>query len=240
MSGLLLGLIGGAVASGSTTVGGASVFFKKKFSQDVLLKFRLDFFIGLMLAISAFSSLSWLVVISLFLGIFFIKFSKLIISNIFLTSIALNSVDQKSVFLLLLIMLKNIPEGMAAGASMTLTNVGASYSLLTIIGIQDIIDGTIAALCFLSLGLSPVVAFLGALGTGAIELFAAVFGGYIGKEIAELLPLTMAFAAGAMMSSTLEELLIQAKEESRKILLSPRFARGVVVMFIFIIWKELL
>lgn len=239
MGGLYLGFIGGAIAAGATTVGAMAIFFKNH-SQNSLLNFKLDFFIGLLLAITAFSSPAWSIVFSFMVGILFSKASRLLIENFFMASIALNPAQQKTVYLLFLIVLKNIPEGMAAGATMSLTHAGLGNSLLTVIVLQNLIDGLAAAFCFLLLGLSPFLAMLGAMATGLVELFAGIFGGFMGHEIAELLPVIIAFSGGAMMSPTLESLLVKAKTESKKILVNPNFISGMVVTFIFIIWKELL
>lgn len=239
MGGLYLGFIGGAIAAGATTVGAMAIFLKN-YSQNSLLNFKLDFFIGLLLAITAFSSLSWIIIFSFIGGILFSKASRLFIINFFMAGIALSPSQQKSVYLLFLIVLKNIPEGMAAGAAMSLTHAGLGNSLLSVIVIQNLIDGLAAALCFLVLGLPPFLALLGVMATGMVELFAGIIGGFIGREIAELLPVIIAFSAGAMMSATLENLLVKVKEESKKMLVSPNFISGLVVLFIFIIWKELL
>lgn len=239
MGGLYLGFIGGAIAAGATTVGAMAIFLKN-YSENSLLNFKLDFFIGILLAITALSSPSWSIVFSFLVGILFSKASRLLIENFFMVSIALSPAQQKTVYLLFLIVLKNIPEGMAAGASMSLTHAGLGNSLLSVIVLQNLIDGLAAALCFLLLGLSPFLALLGAMATGMVEFFAGIFGGFIGHEIAELLPVIIAFSGGAMMSSVLENLLVKAKAESKKILVSPNFINGIVVTFIFIIWKELL
>ncbi|MFA6238306.1 MAG: hypothetical protein WC635_13315 [Bacteriovorax sp.] len=239
MGGLFLGLIGGMIAGGATTVGALPILFKNKY-QNPLLKMKLDFFIGLLLTTTALNNISLSVVISIILGIIFVKSSKLMIDNIFMESIALNPSDKKSVFIILLLILKNIPEGMAAGASLSLSHTGLGHSILSAIVIQDLFDGLTAALCFLSLGLSPLFAFAGAVGTGIVEFFSGIFGGYMGHEIAELLPLIIAFAGGAMISSAIEEVLIKAKDESKKIVSNPHFVSGMIVMLILIIWKELL
>lgn len=239
MGGLNLGFTGGAIVCGATAIGAFSVFFGKEL-ENPFAKLKLDFFIGLLLVATAFSNPSPLHFLSFLLGILFMKSSRMIIENIFIKGMALSEEQQKAVFIILLLMLKNIPEGIAAGATMNISHAGLGNSLLSAIVIQDLMDGTAAGLCFLSLGLSPVLAFGAATATGLIEFFSAVFGAIMSKEITELLMIFFAFSGGAMMSSIMEKAFIKAREESLKILLKPSFVSGMVVMLVFIFWKELL
>lgn len=238
MSGLVLGILGGSIVAGATACGAFPVFFQNSIQQSS--KFKIDFFIGLLLAITAFSHFSQLVVVSFLLGLFFMSASRQFIENMVMPGIALTPVQHKAVLIMMLILLKNIPEGLAAGASMNFTHEGLGHSLLSALVLQDLIDGLTIALSLIVLGLSPLLAFIGAAGSGFIEFFAAIFGGYLSKEFTSLLPIIIAFTAGAMMSSTMEAVLKRVVFEFRKIELRPKFINGMVVMFVFIIWKELL
>ncbi|MBC7537807.1 MAG: hypothetical protein H7281_03240 [Bacteriovorax sp.] len=248
MNGLFLGLIGGAVVSIATIVGALLIYFKDNFNSEPLFKLKLDFFAGLLLIITAANLLYpnsiekniSLNVAAFFLGFLILILSKSILKIILDTIVINNQEEQKAILFILIVMLKNIPVGLAAGASMNLSHDGVSNSLLTALAFHNLIEGTAVALCFLSLGLEPIMAVVGALVVSILAIAAGLFGGYFGQESLNILSLIMAFAGGALMSSIIQEALGIAIREIRKILLKPNFVSAIVVMLIFIVWKELL
>lgn len=248
MNGLFLGLIGGAVVSIATIVGALLIYFKDNFNSEPLFKLKLDFFAGLLLIITAANLLYpnsiekniSLNIAAFFLGFLILILSKSILKIILDTIVINNQEEQKAILFILIVMLKNIPVGLAAGASMNLSHDGVSNSLLTALAFHNLIEGTAVALCFLSLGLEPIMAVVGALVVSILAIAAGLFGGYFGQESLNILSLIMAFAGGALMSSIIQEALGIAIREIRKILLKPNFVSAIVVMLIFIVWKELL
>jgi zinc transporter ZupT len=248
MNGLFLGLIGGAVASIATIVGALLIYFKDNFNRESLFKLRLDFFVGLLLAITAANLLYLnaiaknlnLGVVAFFLGILILILSKSLLKSVLDTIVINNQEEQKAIFFILVVMLKNIPVGLAAGASMNLSHDGVGNSLLTALAFHNLIEGTAVALCFLTLGLEPLMAVMGAMVVSILAIAAGLFGGYLGQKSLNILSLIMAFAGGALMSSIIREALGVAIREIRKILLKPNFVSAIVVMLIFIVWRELL
>lgn len=248
MDGLFLGFTGGAVTSIATVIGSLLIFFKNNFNKDTFHNLRLDFFLGLLLTITSVSLLYPtaiekninLGIAAFFLGVLFLILSKIILKSI-LESIAIdNSKEQKAILFILVIILKNIPVGLAAGASMYLKNGGVGNSLLIALTVHNLFDGIAIALCFLSIGFDPFITILGSVIGGVLAITAGLFGGYLGQEDLNVLSLIMAFSGGALMSAIIEEALGIVKKEFRKIISSPSFVSVMVVMLIFIVWKELL
>lgn len=237
MGGLHLGILGGLITSGVTAIGALPVLLKQQIDfKDINYKY--EFFIGLLLAVSVFHQLSQALVLAFFLGAIFIQASKSFIEKIVMPGIYLSAVKRQAVLLILLLLLKNIPEGLAAGAAMSMSHSGLGNSLLMIILIQDLLDGLFIGLCFLSLGLSPFYAFLGALGSGGVESISALLGGYSGREFSAMVPLLMAFSAGAMVNNAVMELFSKIKisffRERVKMFLGARFVNALVILLLFI------
>lgn len=243
MSGIELGLIGGGVSALATTLGALVILAKNSKFGHILEKVNMDFVIGLMLAAAAFSlivpayessaSINHIMLVSLALvtGVLFIKFAgelfeKTLKNNKFLKG------HKRSVLFVLAMMIHNFPEGLASGASMTLPGT-QGYSILGAIALQNVPEGFTTGLSFLTLGLSPVMAFLGVLMTAFVELFGGLIGGYLTLQIKELLPLFMAFAGGAMMNVVLHELVEKVKIEKATFLIKPGFLSGVALVLLF-------
>src|SRR5690606_1637519 len=99
----------------------------------------------------------------------------------------------------LAITLHNLPEGLAIGVAFSGENLSAGLPLALGIGIQNMPEGLAVALALLTLGLSPARAALIALGTGLVEPVGGLMGAGIVAVAQPLLPLGLAFAAGAML-----------------------------------------
>lgn len=242
MSGLFLGYIGGAVAGGATILGALPVVLLKDFSSTIhslLPPLRLDFFIGLLLLVTALLSQSsvqeqrWFLLIFFVFGILFFKAAKNFIETTLMKTIALEAKEEKTVYFIFLMMLKNFSEGLAAGSLMSLGNEAISHTLISVILLQNVFDGIATAAAFVTLGFTPATALGAVLATASIEFFAGLFGGFFSVEIAPLLPLILAFTGGAMMGATIE--FMWAKLRESEILLRPSLVSSMIVLLIFII-----
>ncbi|MBY0414144.1 MAG: hypothetical protein K2Q18_08255, partial [Bdellovibrionales bacterium] len=94
-------------------------------------------------------------------------------------------------------------------------------------------EGFTTALSFITLGVNPLMAFLGTVVTGLVELGGGIIGGYMSQQIEGVLPILMAFAGGAMMNVVLGELAEKLKDESCGFLVRPGFLSGVALVIIF-------
>ena len=168
---------------------------------------------------------------ALFGGILFIKSAGKIISYAMKKNENLRK-NKKALLFVIAMMVHNFPEGLASGATMTLPGT-EGFSLLGAIAIQNVPEGFTTALSFITLGLSPMMAFLGTVVTGLVELGGGLIGGYMSERIEGVLPILMAFAGGAMMSVVLTELAEKLKDESYGFLVRPSFLSGVALVIIF-------
>ena len=248
MSGLILGLIGGGVSGLATTLGGAPILIKDSKIGKVLKNINMDFVIGLMLSAAAFSliwpayervysvdkewKLQFLYVsLALLGGVIFIKSAGKFLEHILRNNEKARE-NKKAMLFVLAMMIHNFPEGLASGASMTLPG-SQGFSLLGAIALQNVPEGFTTALSFITLGVNPMMAFLGNFVTGVVELVGGVIGGYMSEQIDGVLPILMSFAGGAMMSVVLSELTEKLKEGSYRFLVRPSFLSGVALVIIF-------
>jgi ZIP family zinc transporter len=95
--------------------------------------------------------------------------------------------------------LHNLPEGLAVGVAYGGPDNAAAPALALGIGIQNIPEGLVTALALMAAGYGRVAAVVLATATGLLEPVAAAPGAALVTGAAPLLPLAMAFAAGAML-----------------------------------------
>lgn len=248
MNGLLLGLLGGGVSGLATTLGAIPILLKNKKISSFLKNINMDFVTGVMLSAAAFA-LIWpayekvasrenknieliLVSLALFFGVLFISSVGKLIERLNRHNSNLKK-NKKALMFVIAMMVHNFPEGLASGAAMTIPETAQGFSLLTAIAVQNVPEGLTTALSFVTLGLNPFIAFLGAMGTGLVELVGGIIGGYLSHRVDGVLPLLMAFAGGAMMSVTVVEIIERLKVESYRFFMGPSFLSGILIMILF-------
>ncbi len=248
MNGIMLGLIGGGVSGLATTLGAVPILFKNKRIVSLLKNINMDFVTGVMLSAAAFAliwpayekvfergnkniAIIW-VSISLVLGVAFISGVGKLIELLNKNNVNLRE-NKKAMMFVIAMMVHNFPEGLASGAAMTIPESSQGYSLLSAIAVQNVPEGLTTALSFITLGLSPVAAFTGAMLTGVVELIGGLIGGYLSHRVDGVLPMLMAFAGGAMMSVTVVEIAERLKAESFRFFIGPSFLSGIMLMILF-------
>ena len=143
----------------------------------------------------------------------------------------------KSTMMMLAVTLHNIPEGMAVGVM--LAGIGAGNAITTLAGaltlslgiaIQNFPEGAIISLPLRSRGMCRHRAFaMGAL-SGIVEPIAAIVTMLLARWMAPLLPVTLAFAAGAMIYVVVEELIPESAAGSHSNIGTIGFALGFALM----------
>lgn len=131
------------------------------------------------------------------------------------TSKLLRKRDSGRLLFFLAVVLHNIPEGMAVGASFAcVTSGGLTPALLLSVGmaLQNIPEGAIISAPLEGGGMTRKKAFAYGVLSGAVEPIAAVFTLMFSSFVTSLLPYLLGFAAGAMIYVTVKELLPQAGE----------------------------
>ena len=143
----------------------------------------------------------------------------------------------KSAMMMLAVTLHNIPEGMAVGVMLAglgagsgITTMAGALTLSLGIAIQNFPEGAIISLPLRSQGMSRPRAFaMGAL-SGAVEPVAAIATLLLARWLAPVLPVTLAFAAGAMFYVVVEELIPESAAGSHSNIGTIGFALGFVLM----------
>ena len=137
--------------------------------------------------------------------------------------------------LVLSITLHNIPEGLAVGVAFGALRFGSPEALLGAvsvavgIGLQNFPEGAAVSLPLRRDGISRQKSFLLGQASGMVEPIAGVLGALLVTKIQAILPLALAFAAGAMILVAVHE-LIPESQSSRET--QPYFSTmGIVLGF---------
>jgi ZIP family zinc transporter len=112
------------------------------------------------------------------------------------------------VFLVLLV--HSLPEGFAIGTSYASDTAGLALFVIIAIAVQNVPEGTSVAIPMHAAGFSRAQQFWAAVGTSAPQPVGAVISFVLVEQVNGLLPVSFAFAAGAMLALVLIELLPQA------------------------------
>lgn len=110
----------------------------------------------------------------------------------------------------------SLPEGLAVGTAYASDRAGLSLFVILAIGIQNIPEGTSVAIPMEAAGFSRMRQFWAAVGTSAPQPVGAVIAYLAVEQVNALLPFSFAFAAGAMLSLIVVELLPDAYADRRR------------------------
>jgi len=105
------------------------------------------------------------------------------------------------------ITLHNFPEGMAVGVGFAGGDMGNGLTLMTGIGLQNIPEGLAVSISLLSAGYARRVAFLVGSLTGLAEPIGGLLGSAAVSFAGPVVPLALAFAAGAMLFIISDEII---------------------------------
>jgi ZIP family zinc transporter len=128
------------------------------------------------------------------------------------------------------ITLHNFPEGMAVGVGFAGGDVGNGITLATGIGIQNIPEGMAVAVSLLAAGYSRVQSFFVGFGTGLAEPIGGFIGSVAVSVAGPLMPLSLAFAAGAMLFIISDEIIPETHRRGFETLATFSLLVGFVSM----------
>ena len=105
-----------------------------------------------------------------------------------------------------------------------------AFSLTLGIGLQDIPEGLAVGLALLSIGYSKKTAILGVAVSGLVETLSAIFGIVAVSYITYLLPLGLAFAAGAMFYVIIYEIIPDIQKNGHRDIAVNSLIAGFILM----------
>lgn len=237
-----------------TTLGSAMVFFLKKEINPRIQKLLLGFASGVMIAASIWSLLQpaissydkgdfrmWLIPsIGFLVGVGFLLLLDYIVPHIHngQEEEGIKSKKLSKTFkMMFAVTLHNVPEGLAFGvaAAGVMTGTITEQALLVLsigIAIQNFPEGAIVSMPLKEEGFSKGKAFLFGFISGVVEPIAALLTILLTYFVTQILPFTLAFAAGAMIYVVAEELIPEANRGVHSNLASIGLAIGFVLMMV--------
>jgi ZIP family zinc transporter len=132
------------------------------------------------------------------------------------------------VFLVLFV--HSLPEGFAIGTAYASDTAGLSLFVILAIAAQNVPEGTSVAIPLATAGYSRTRQFWAAVGTSAPQPVGAVIAYVLVEEIEGLLPVSFAFAAGAMLALVAFELCPSAFASGHARAAVAGLAAGAAVM----------
>lgn len=126
--------------------------------------------------------------------------------------------------------LHNLPEGLAVGVGFSGPDAGTGYIISTGIVIQNLPEGLIAAVSLVAVGYRPGFALAIAAATGLVETLGGVLGLLLAGALEGLVPVAMAFAAGAMVYVVGQEVVPESHAGGRSRVATWGIVSGFLLM----------
>lgn len=135
-----------------------------------------------------------------------------------------------SALVFLVLFVHSLPEGLAVGTAFASDRSGLSLFVIVAIAIQNIPEGTSIAIPMQEAGFGPARQFWAAVATSAPQPVGALIAFLAVEEVNGLLPVSFAFAAGAMLALIAVEMLPKAYAGARSLGPSIGIAAGAILM----------
>jgi len=239
---LALGAIGGAVSFSATALGSVLAMGSWRAHPFTKLRFSVDFALGVMLSVVAFSlvgpatlnsisqpHLLTYNVLGFAVGGILITGLKVFIEKVQTRIPHESNASLSSQYLLVAaLMIHNFPEGLASGASVIGLGPAAATSILGPIALQNIPEGVLMVVCLRALGWSRAAALIGGLVSGLVEFVGGLAAGLALGLTEAILPVILMLAGGAMLVSVVLEMA--EKGSVIKQALKPEFAAGLLLI----------
>ncbi|RLG54338.1 MAG: ZIP family metal transporter [Thermoproteota archaeon] len=236
---ILLGSIASLFAGLFTAVGALPIFFTSDIS-DKFLDAALGFSAGVMLAASSFSLLVpaiemagiGRIFIGLLGGAIFVDVADRLIphEHMFKGYEGPPSRLSKVSLMILAITIHNFPEGMAVGVSFGGGDISSGLAVSVAIALQNIPEGMAVAFPMLREGFKKRKAAWYATLSGLIEPVGGLLGISLVSTIRPILPIAMAFAAGAMIFVVSDEMIPESHSRGYERIATFGAVMGFAVM----------
>ena len=126
--------------------------------------------------------------------------------------------------------LHNLPEGLAVGVGFSGPDTATGYIIAAGIVIQNLPEGLIAAVSLLAVGYRSGFALAIAAATGLVETLGGVLGLMLASALEGLVPVAMAFAAGAMVYVVGQEVVPESHAGGRSRVATWGIVSGFLLM----------
>jgi zinc transporter, ZIP family len=137
-----------------------------------------------------------------------------------------------SALVFLVLSVHSLPEGLAVGTAFASDREGLSLFVILAIAIQNIPEGTSVAIPMQEAGFGRARQFWTAVATSAPQPVGALIAFFAVEEISALLPVSFAFAAGAMLALIVVEMVPRAYEGGARAGPSAGIAAGAALMLV--------
>jgi zinc transporter, ZIP family len=137
-----------------------------------------------------------------------------------------------SALVFLVLFVHSVPEGLAVGTAFASDRAGLSLFVILAIAIQNIPEGTSVAIPMQEAGFGRARQFWAAVATSAPQPVGALIAFFAVEEVGALLPVSFAFAAGAMLALIVIEMLPRAYEGPSRFSPSVGIAVGAALMVV--------
>lgn len=233
-----------------TALGASSVFFLRRAVSPLLQQGFMGFAAGVMTAASVWSLLipsveqcaeweNWAFVpaaLGFLVGVGFLLVADAISPKLVRAEekTAAQEHWRRTLLMVLVVTLHNLPEGMAVGAAFAGVQNGqaqaGAMALSLGIAVQNFPEGAIISMPLHAAGVKKGKSFLHGVLSGVVEPLAAVLTMALSFIMVPVLPYLLAFAAGAMLIVVAQELLPQACDGENSRSGAVGFALGFLIM----------
>lgn len=138
--------------------------------------------------------------------------------------------DKKAFLIIAAITLHNLPEGLSVGVSYGSGLEGLGPLIAFAIGLQNMPEGFLVALFLVQQNVGRLKALTIATLTGAVEIVTAFLGYFLTAYVANLVPLGLSFAAGAMLFIVYKELIPESHGDGHATSATYSFIIGLLTM----------
>jgi ZIP family zinc transporter len=135
-----------------------------------------------------------------------------------------------SALVFLVLFVHSLPEGLAVGTAFASERAGLGLFVIVAIAIQNVPEGTSVAIPMAEAGFGAKRQFWAAVATSAPQPAGALIAYFAVEAVQALLPISFAFAAGAMLALIVLEMLPSAFEAGRRLVPAAGFAGGALLM----------
>lgn len=135
-----------------------------------------------------------------------------------------------SALVFLVLFVHSLPEGFAVGTAFASDRAGLSLFVILAIAIQNVPEGTSVAIPMAEAGFGRARQFWAAVATSAPQPAGALIAYFAVEEISGLLPISFAFAAGAMLALIVLEMAPKAYAPPARVWPSAGIAAGAALM----------